>query len=49
MYGSTSYFDEMRHFATLFFTISLVNAHLTGSNKGELANQNAAYKIITLE
>ena len=26
-----------------------VNAHLPASKKGELANQNAAYKIIALE
>ena len=26
-----------------------VKAYLTASNKGELANQNAAYKIIALE
>ena len=27
----------------------LVKAHLTASNKGELANRNAAYKIIAVE
>ena len=26
-----------------------VTTHLTASNKGELPNQNAAYKIIALE
>ena len=30
-------------------TFCFVTAHLTASNKGELANQNAAYKIIALE
>ena len=30
-------------------TFYFVTAHLTASNKGELANQNAAYKIIALE
>ena len=29
--------------------ICFFNAHLTASNKGESANQNAAYKIIALE
>ena len=30
-------------------TFRFVNTHLTTSNKGELANENAAYKIIALE
>ena len=30
-------------------TFRFVNAHLTASNKGELANQNTAYKNIPLE
>ena len=30
-------------------TFHFVNAHLTASNKGELTNQNAAYKTIALK
>ena len=30
-------------------TFLFVNSHLTASNRGELANQNTAYKIIALE
>ena len=30
-------------------TFCFVDAHLTASNKGKLANQNTAYKIIKLE
>ena len=29
--------------------INFVNAHVTAPNKGELAYENAAYKIIALE
>ena len=34
---------------TMKKTFRFVNAHLTVSNKGELANQNAVYRIIALE
>ena len=51
----TSYFVEKRHFATLLLwrhnkNIPFrYNAHLTASNKGKLANQNAGYKIMASE
>ena len=37
-----------RYYATIK-TIRFVNAHLNASNKVELANQNAVYKIIAFE
>ena len=37
------------HYDVTIKTFCLVKAHLTASNKGELATQNAAYKIIALE
>ena len=54
MYRNTSYFLEKHHFATFLLwchnkTFCFVYVHLTASNKGELSNQNAAYKIIALE
>ena len=47
-----SYFVE-KHFSKFLLRRRnksiLFHAHLTASNIGELANQNAAYKIIALE
>ena len=37
------------YFDVTIITFGFGNAHLTNSNKSELANQNAAYKIIALE
>ena len=44
-----SYFAEKRHYDVTLKTFRFINSHLTASNKGESANQNAAYKIIALK
>ena len=50
MYRATSHFVEKHryHYDVTIYTFCFVNSHLTASNKGELDNQNAAYKIIAL-
>ena len=44
-----SYFAEKRHYDVTLKKFRFINSHLTASNKGESANQNAAYKIIALK
>ena len=50
MYRPTSYFVEKTSFCSVIIkSFRFVHAHLTASNKGELADQNAPCKTIALE